>query len=375
MNGKKKITYEDIARRAGVSVSTVARVANGNTRVDPKICKHVRQATIELGGELQRRKKKNQTLAFILSNREMLHPFHSQILVGAETASTMLGYSMLFLRFRYATTKASSELHLPALLETSQEVPGVILAGTNSPNLFELLARRRLPFVVLGNNVLGEWNPESHDVVWFDDIQGAYDITRFLHGLGHRDVWYVGNGRLSWYARRFEGYRRAREEAGLPVRMSEFDTTDDRQLGYLAAKSILSQNQPISAIFAGGDQSAQGACKALTEKGREVPQDVSVAGFNDTEAAMWHPPLTSVRVFPEQISKRMVELLANRIDQPDLPPQHSMIPTQLIKRESCDHVSSASGTVAGESRTDPPVKENKRSDSRSLVSNRGSQPS
>lgn len=79
-----------------------------------------------------------------------------------------------------------------------------------------------------------------------------------------------------------------------------------------------------------------GVCKALWEKGLRVPENISVAGFNDTEAAMWHPPLTTVRVFPEQISKRMVELLVNRITHLDAPPQHSAVPTELIKRESSD---------------------------------------
>lgn len=83
---KNKITYREIARSAKVSVSTVARVANGNPHVDARIRERVRRATLKLGVELQAKKKKNRTLAFILSNREMLHPFHSHILVGAEAA-------------------------------------------------------------------------------------------------------------------------------------------------------------------------------------------------------------------------------------------------------------------------------------------------
>lgn len=372
---QKKITYQEVARCARVSVSSVARVANGNTRVDPRIQERVRHAAIKLGVELRGRDKKSKTLAFILSNREMLHPFHSHILVGAETASTANGYSILFICFQYAASELPGELNLPTPLRTPGQISGFILAGTNSLNLLDLLSRRKFPFVVLGNNVLGEWQPEQYDVVWFDDIQGAYEMIRYLQGLGHQEIWYVGNCRLPWYARRREGYRRAMEEGGLPARVSEFDTTDDAQLGYLAAKSILSRNEPFSAIFAGGDQAAQGVCKALKERGLEVPEDVSVAGFNDTEAVMWHPPLTSVRVFPEQISKRMVEMLVNRIDHPELPPQHSIIPTQLIKRESCDRFSSASKLLVEERSANTPIRKSAPWSGQSSVSNEENEPS
>lgn len=332
-------------------------MANGNARVDRQLRERVRRATDKLGIELQARKQKSKVLAFILSNREMLHPFHSHILVGAETASTAHGYSMLFLRFNYSTSDSFRELHLPAILETSGQISGFILAGTNSPNLLELLSHRGFPFVVLGNNILGEWEPERYDVVWFDDIQGAFEMTKYLQTLGHRHVWYVGNRRLTWYARRYEGYRRAMEEADLPPRICDFDSANDAQLGYLAAKSILSRGEPISAIFAGGDQAAQGACKALRERGLAVPEDVSVAGFNDTEAVMCHPPLTTIQVFPDQVSKRMIELLVNRIGHPDAPPQRSVIPTQLIKRESCDRLLPSHPPTAEELRTDAPYRE------------------
>ena len=334
---KNKITYERVARLANVSVSTVSRVAQGNTSVNFQIQERVRKAASQLGVDLRRnvRQKRNRVLAFILSNRKMIHPFHSHILVGAEAASSAQGYSMLFICFYYSS-KHAAELHLPLILETPGQIAGFILAGTTSPYLLNVLSRRRFPFVVLGNNVVGEWQSEQYDVVWFDDIQGGYEITQYLQGLGHRDIWFVGNRKLTWYARRFQGYRRAMEEAGLPIHTSEFDSSDDPQLGYLAAKSILSRNEPVTAIFAPGDSTAQSVCRALHEKDLRVPDDISVAGFNDLEAASWYPPLTSVRVFPEQISKRMVELLVNRIRHPELPPQNSVVPTQLVKRESCD---------------------------------------
>jgi len=345
---KRRITYQEIAQYAKVSVSTVSRVANRNARVDPQVQERVKEAALKLGVNLQNsrnRKKKNSVLAFILSNREMLHPFHSHILVETEAACLSRRYSILFHCFRYPATKPPREIYLPPILEDPQQVSGLILAGTNFPNLLELLSRRRVPFVVLGNNVVGEWESAQYDVVWFNDVQGAHEVTQHLQALGHRDIWYVGNCRLPWYARRYEGYRRAMVEAQLQPHLSQFDSTDDAQLGYLTTKSILAESKAVSAIFAGGDRAAQGVCRALREKGLRVPDDTSVTGFNDTESARWDPPLTTVQVFPELIGRRMVELLQKRINHPELLPQCSVIPTQLIRRDSSAPIRAMSGSV------------------------------
>ena len=72
----------------------------------------------------------------------------------------------------------------------------MLTAGTHSRNLIELLAHKGIPFVVLGNNVIDDSRDLCKDMVFSDDIQGGQDITRYLIGLGHRDIWYVGNIRL-----------------------------------------------------------------------------------------------------------------------------------------------------------------------------------
>lgn len=349
---QRRITYKDLASIADVSVATVARVANGNPRVNAKLRKQVLSAAQELQVDLTPRPRKgmSKAIAFLLGNRKMLHPLHSHFLVGTEEASVSLSYSVIFHCLHYSASISPHEIFLPPILENPRQVSGFILAGTNFPNLLELLSHRRIPFVVVGNNVVGEWDPTPYDVVWFNDIQGAYEITLSLQALGHHAIWYVGNCRFPWYARRYEGYRRAMVKAQLEPRLCEFDSSDDAQLGYLSAKSIIDQNEPVSAIFAGDDQAAQGVCRALKESGLSVPDDVSVAGFDDTESVRWDPPLTTAKVFAEQVSRRMVGLLQRRINHPDAPPQHSVIPTQVIKRESCARISSqvAQGRASAE---------------------------
>ena len=213
---------------------------------------------------------------------------------------------------------------------------GFILAGVNHQNLLDLLASRNAPFAIFGDTVQGEWSPKHCDVVWIEDIHGAYEMTRHLLALGHRHIWYVANSRLTWFARRREGYMRAMQEAGLEPLFGDLDSDQDREVGFLAVRRILSKGEPMDAIFAGSDATGHGVYEGLREAGIRIPADISVAAFNDTpEATLLHPPLTSVRVFPEQVGRSLAEMVMARIEDPALPPQEYTIATQVIRRESC----------------------------------------
>ena len=156
---------------------------------------------------------KTKSLAFLLSNRAMLNVFHSRILVGAEHCASAHGWEMVFLSFNYSLLSPSTELHLPKVVQRHDVTRAVVLAGTNSTNLIELLHQKGMAFAVFGNNVTGgQQELENNDVVLGDDLQGGDDATRHLIGLGHRHIWFVGNTRLPWFARCFEGYQRAMHE-------------------------------------------------------------------------------------------------------------------------------------------------------------------
>jgi DNA-binding LacI/PurR family transcriptional regulator len=255
--------------------------------------------------------------------------------VGAEAQCSARAWDMIFLAFRYDLHSPWKRLHLPRVLQRGDVVRAVILSGTNSQNLLELLTHKSIPFVVLGNNVVGEWRSLDYDAVYSDDVQGAREMTLYLQTLGHRAIWFVGNCRLPWFARAFEGYRAAMEEAGLRPRLSEIESEDANEVGYLAAKSILGRGEAVTAIFAGTDDTAQGAYKALRDCGLRIPDDVSVVGCNESYGAVLHPPLTTIREFPAQLGRTMADLVLNRIANPELPPQQVTIPSELVKRGSC----------------------------------------
>ena len=350
MSGKEvskrdKVGLRQIAAAANVSLASVSRVLNGNSHVDPAIQKIVLDTAAKLDVDLLQRNK-TKSLAFLLSNRAMHDAFHSRILIGAEAYCAAYGWDMVFLSYNYSPQAHWKELHLPKVVQRQDVVRAVILAGTNSTNLIELLDHKGITFVALGNNILGDPQRVNGDVIFSDEAQGGYDMTRYMMSLGHRHIWYVGNTRFPWFARCYAGYRRAMEQAGLEPKESSIDSEDNIEIGYLGTKSLLSRDRSATAIFAGNDACAHGVYKALRDSGLRIPDDISVGGCNDTVGPWLYPGLTTIREFPEQLGKKMVELALDRIARPDRPPRSVTIPTEFVKRDSTRAISNSAARLS-----------------------------
>jgi DNA-binding LacI/PurR family transcriptional regulator len=330
----KKTSFKELAKIAKVSTATVSRIARGQANVDPDMRTRGRKAAAELGIDLeQQRHEKSSIIAFILGNRNILHSFQARILPGAENYCSSQHKEILFLSHRYPSTVPARDPHLPQILNQRALVRAVILGGTNSSNMLEALREREIPFAVLGNNVVGPWTPGEYDAVYSDDIQGAYDLTFHLIEEGHRDICFIGDTDLPWFARCAQGYRDRMNGAGLKPRFTEFHS-DDRKLGYLAMRLILSQREPLTAVVAGSDQIAGGVYEALNQAGLRIPDDICVAGFNDSEGSLMDPKLTTVREFSEELGKHLAEFVLRWIQDPGRKPQQLTIPTRVVVRES-----------------------------------------
>jgi DNA-binding LacI/PurR family transcriptional regulator len=345
MTARTKLSLKDVAQRALVSTATVSRVARSQSSVDPNIRARVLKAAEELGIDIGERHRKNSSIvAFLLSNRDVLHSFQARVLLGAERYCSSQSLDLLFMSFWYSPNTPQKELHLPQILGQRSLVRAVILGGTNSANMISALHERNMPFSVLANNVIGPWDPDRNDCVYSDDIQGAFDLTSQLISDGHRDIWFIGDVELPWYARCAQGYGQAMAQAGLQPRHSEIHS-DDQQLGYLAMRSILSRREPVSAVFAGSDQIARGVYEAMRQSGLGIPEDISVAGFNDSEASLMHPALSSVKEFPEELGKHLAEFVLRRIREPNREPQQLTIPTRVVLRDSTKRLPHAGAAV------------------------------
>jgi DNA-binding LacI/PurR family transcriptional regulator len=338
-DSKETQRYADVARLAKVTVATVSRVANGNSQIAPSVQAAIITAARKLGVTLAVGRK-NRIITFLLGNRDTVNEFQSKVLLGAELYCAQHGWDLHFISFRCDLNAPVGTLRLPEALMRSNRPSGLILTGTHSVSILAALAERRIPFSLVGNNIVGEWRPDQYDCVFTDDVRGSTDITRYLIAQGHRNIWYIGNQRLPWFARCAMGYRKAMKEADLEPHFSEI-SSEDRELGYLAVKTLLASGEKPTALFVGTDQAASGVYQALQESGIRIPDDISVAGFNDTIGEVLHPGLTTVREYPKELGRHLAEFALRRIHEPDLPPQQLVMPTELIRRESVRHISSA----------------------------------
>ena len=330
--------YGDVARLAKVSPAEVWRVANADSRADASAKAAILSAAGKLGVTLAP-SKKNRTITFILGNRDTINEFQSKVLLGAEEHCTQHGWDLQFICFHRDLNAPVGTLRLPEALMRLNRPSGVILTGTHSASMLAALSERRIPFSLVGNNIVGDWQPEQYDCVFTDDVRGSTEITRHLIAEGHRNIWYIGNRHLPWFARCADGYLRAMKEAGLEAHFSKI-RSEDRELGYLAVKALLASGERPTALFVGTDQAASGVYQALQETGIRIPDDISVAGFNDTIGEVLHPGLTTVREFPQELGEHLAEFTLRRIQDPSLPPQQLIMPTELIRRESVRHVAS-----------------------------------
>src|SRR5580698_3159490 len=144
---KKKFGLREIASAAQVSISTVSRVLNGSHTVDAAIRKSVLAAAADLDVDFSQRNK-TKALALLLSNRVKHHAFHSSVILGSEAICASHNWELIFQSLNYPAHVPGKDLHLPNVVQRRDIVRGVILAGTNSANLLELLASKFVSFVV-----------------------------------------------------------------------------------------------------------------------------------------------------------------------------------------------------------------------------------
>ena len=174
----------------------------------------------------------------------------------------------------------------------------------------------------------------GYAVVDTDQALGARLATEHLLSLGHRGIWHIGGPTTSFSANhRAESWRATLERAGIappPIIHGDWST----ESGYQSMLEIAGEAD-LTAVFAANDQMALGAMKALHELGRDIPSDVSVVGFDDMdESGSFWPPLTTVHQNFREVGRVAMERLLAQIEDPNAEPTTTLIPTELVVRES-----------------------------------------
>lgn len=324
----QKVRIKDVAREAGVALSTAALALRSNSQLREETRKLVREAAIRLGYVYDRsaaimRSGKSHTIGLVVC--EITNPFYAELTAGVEEALDEAGYVTLL-----ANTSESIDRQRRMLDRfREQQVDGVlIMPATGTPqSLLDELQRWRLPHAT----VVRSFRRGAHTGP--DNRGGMKLATEHLLALGHRRITFLGGGaQNSVSTGRLEGYARAMTKAGLPIEQLPCRT----DIGEAAAISLaLPKNSP-TALVCFNDSVAFGAMLGLLRAGRMPGRDIAVTGFDDVrEGAAWFPPLTTVSVSPRDIGKAGARMLLQRIADPETPTRREILPATLVVRESC----------------------------------------
>ena len=326
-------TIADVARRAGVSISTVSRVFNGSAPVNDEKAIKVRMAITQLGYSPQTaaRNLANQrtnTLGLLLPG--IGGDFFSLMLSGVEQAANEAGYDLLISTPR----RSRSGLKFQSPLGR-HNTDGLLLLVEKDTDELTRLCASGFPLVLLYRSAPAGLNIPSVTIENKSGARQAVDHLIEVHGYQH--IGFLcgpeGNEDSIWRAR---GYRESLEAHGLRydpalVANSEFTELDSLQ----AVNLWIQQDRLPQAIFAGSDEAAVGAYMALNSAGIRIPQQVALVGFDDmTMARFLNPALTTVRAPTEQVGKIAVQQLV-RLIQGGEAGRQILLPTVLVVRASC----------------------------------------
>jgi LacI family transcriptional regulator len=261
---------------------------------------------------------------------DMHNPHYWQIAQGVESEAQKEGYDLLLTS---TSLDPDRERHSVQAL-SRRRIDGLILLLTYSSehihSEIEAIANRRRPVVFMNGN------HAEVDSVTAGYRECAEQVMTYLVGLGHTRIGMVyGVAHPTLGMDRLEAYRQGLMSAGLPLDDALIErcgtTIED---GYQAAARLLKRSEPTAVVVI-NDLLAIGTLRAIADAGLRVPDDVSVASFDDISmAAYLNPRLTTVQLDAEQYGRAAAQLLFRRLNNPKLPPQQRYLASQLIIRES-----------------------------------------
>ncbi|MET0426799.1 MAG: LacI family DNA-binding transcriptional regulator [Actinoplanes sp.] len=324
-----KLTVRAIAAHAGVSIATVSRVLNDQANVAPETRDLVRQAVDQLRGRQARRRPTRPGAVFLRCPYLLTDYFGLIVSSIAETLD--LHGRQLVLNAGETAQHASVLPGLPSRPNIAGAI--VVLPPEPGADLIALQAAG-FPFVVVDPR---ETVPRDIAAVSAAHFAGARRLTQHLVGLGHRrigllagpDNWLASSGRRA-------GHVSALADAGvLPDPALTRTGEPTVRFGYQAASHLLDRPDRPTALVGFNDKAASGALAAAAQLGLRVPEDVSIAGFDDIDLAQaTRPTLTTVRQPLQEMGRIAVSLLIRLLDQHRLDALHVELATELIIRAS-----------------------------------------
>lgn len=336
-----RVTIQDIAKAANVTPSTVSRVIAGSSLISAKTSQKVRKMMREmdyhpniLARSLVRRA--TNIIGVLLpgsSERVFQHPFFFELLRGITMQAQAYGYSILL-------SNAGSEEEERSILTgfaNGGVTEGAILMVSRTESADrETVYPVQFPLAMVGRPA-DTWR-DRINWVDSDNLEAGYRLARHFLAKGRRHIAFIGlTARIVVAEDRFEGYRKALKEAGIPfderlVVGGQFMGGDEQAM----TEELLRRGVPFDGIIAADDFQALAAMAVLAKRGVRVPQAVSVAGFNNVPLSEYsHPALTTVDVNACALGEQAVRLLYRQMQRKnEVQPSHVIVPTRLVVRMS-----------------------------------------
>jgi DNA-binding LacI/PurR family transcriptional regulator len=287
------ITIKDVAKRAGVTHSTVSRALRGSSLISEETTSRVRQAALDLGYQASAAARSLKTrsthvIGAVVSNID--DPFFGEVLQGIEDTAQSSGYSLFIAASQHDQER--QRVIVRALRE--HRVDGLIICSTSfGPEQHKQFSQSGIPIVVINNQAAEDYKYS----IYHDDEYGSAQVTRYLLSLGHTKIAYLGNslsGRTT--LERQAGFQQALRESELAIPedyLLQVSGASPEQ-GMVAIHHLLILPDRPTAVVCYNDMLAIGAIRGLQQAGYQVPGDFSVTGFdNITFSAYTNPPLTT----------------------------------------------------------------------------------
>ena len=334
----KTVSIEDVARLAGVSITTVSRVINNSASVKEKnkakVLEVIKQLKFKPSVFAQRLASgKSNVVALVIPRYEgIFYSFYAlELIRGVGTLCEALKLDLLL-----HLTDNRSVLNL-------RGVGGIIFADIigNTDQIKDASASG-VPCVVI-NNYAKDLNVNS---VSIDNTGGAESAVDYLISLGHEKIAHItGDIVTQGAAQRFEGYKKSLKKHGItPEERYIFRTDYSRGQARAAAEKLIRMSDPATAVFVASDSMALEVMAVARESGKKIPDDLSIVGFDDNPSGLYGPvALTTVRQPLVQMAQEGIKRLNVLISKKESKLERIVLPTELVIRESCRTISSTKG--------------------------------